>query len=316
MIPIDNFSKYEEKMIIKNGLVALSGKDDFEKLDLKIEDQKIIKIAKDINNDPEIVNAANCLIFPGAIDPHVHFFDPGYTYNESFFSGTSAAAAGGITTIIDMPCTSIPAVTNLRNLKNKLAEIKNSAVIDFGFFGGISKQTFSDSLTLNMTEISDYVLGFKVYTISGMESFESLSYNEIKRVLQIAKSLHRPVLVHSEDKELIEENTFINIKKGNSPLHYYLSRPEEAEISSAAKLAKIIKEIGGDLHIVHVGSAEVLEVIENSGITCETAPHYLEFDLKDFERTGSIIKITPPLKQPYNKLKLWDLIRQKKMPRY
>lgn len=299
-------------MIIRNGLVALSGKDDFERLDIKVKDGIIVDIAKNINADGEIIDAEGCFVFPGAIDPHVHFNDPGNTHRESFYTGTCAAAAGGITTIIDMPCTSVPPVTSKENLFTKLNAVKESAVVDYGFYGGISGQTFPDAEKL-IKELAEYVPGYKVYTISGMKSFESLSYEQIKEVVKLAGKYNKPVLVHSEDRSTVNKLTSENMKKGNSPVDFYNSRPEEAETESAKKLRKIAKKTNGNLHIVHVGSAEVLNIISDCSITCETAPHYLAFDVNDFREKGSALKITPPVKGPQNKAKLWEYLNNGKI---
>src|SRR6056297_3353828 len=125
-------------MIIKNGHIALPGKQDFVSLDIEIEQGKIVAIDKNLPGN-EILDATGLQVFPGVIDPHVHFDDPGYTEREDFYHGSCAAASGGVTTVIDMPCTSIPPVTSLNNLQNKLNIVSKKSVIDFGFHGGISK---------------------------------------------------------------------------------------------------------------------------------------------------------------------------------
>ena len=123
-------------MIIKNGSVALPGKDKLEELDIRITGEKIVELGSDLTGDDEIIDAAGMIVLPGGIDPHVHFDDPGFTDREDFAHGTAAAASGGVTTIIDMPCTSIPPVTTMANLEEKLAVVGKEAVIDFGFHGG------------------------------------------------------------------------------------------------------------------------------------------------------------------------------------
>ena len=134
----------------------------------------IVKIEKEILNDNDIIDASGFLVFPGGIDPHVHFNDPGYTFNEDFYHGSCAAGSGGITTIVDMPCTSVPPVTNKQNLEKKLSVVQKKSVTDFGFFGGISAQSFKEGFPENVYELSKYVLGFKTYFISGMEKFGRL----------------------------------------------------------------------------------------------------------------------------------------------
>jgi len=117
-------------LIIKNAKVALPQKNDFQLLDVEITNGKISKLGKNLFGKNEI-DATGMILFPGAIDPHVHFDDPGYTQREDFYHGSSSAVSGGVTTVIDMPCTSIPPIINLENLMKKLEVIKNKSVVDF-----------------------------------------------------------------------------------------------------------------------------------------------------------------------------------------
>ena len=295
-------------MIIKNGKVALTGNDKFFEVDIKVEEGIIIEIGKNLSEDTKILDADGLLIFPGGIDPHVHFNDPGYTFNEDFYHGSCAAASGGITTVIDMPCTSIPPVTNKKNLFTKLNIIKQKAIVDFGLFGGVSSQSFEQGYSQNMEELSKFVLGFKTYFISVMENFGHLNHSQFKKVLKKAKELSLPVLLHAEDYEYVTKATEILEKEGNSPIHYYNSRPEKAEMLAIASAVKLANKIGADLHIVHIGTAKAVKFIKKSNSTCETEPHYLEFDINDFNRIGSPLKTTPPVKLPVNKKKLWELL--------
>ena len=121
-------------MIIKNSEIALPGSNELISLDIEIDQGKLVYIGENLKGS-DIFDAKGLQVFPGAIDPHVHFNEPGFVDREDFYHGTSAAASGGVTTIIDMPCTSIPPVTNLRNFKNKLAIVSKRAVVDFVFLG-------------------------------------------------------------------------------------------------------------------------------------------------------------------------------------
>lgn len=295
-------------MIIKNGKVALLGEDKFLDVDIKVEQEKITEIGKDLSEDTKILDADGLLIFPGGIDPHVHFDEPGYTFNEDFYHGTCAAASGGITTVIDMPCTSIPPVTNINNLFTKLNIIKKKAIVDFGLYGGVSSQSFEEGYLQNMEELSRFVLGFKTYFISGMETFGRLSLSQFKKVLIKAKELNLPILLHAEDYNYVKKATEIAKKEGHLPIHYYASRPEKAEIIAVSTAIKIAKHFDANLHIVHIGTAKAAKIVSKSNATCETEPHYLEFDINDFEKIGSPLKTTPSVKSSPNKEKLWKYL--------
>ena len=294
-------------MIVRGGRVALPGLDSPVEADLKIEDGLIVDIGSSFS-DREIIDAHGLLVIPGGIDPHVHFNDPGYTEREDFLHGTSAAASGGITTVIDMPCTSIPPVTCLDNLKIKLNTIEKEAIVDYGFFGGISRQSFENGFPKNALEIAEFVLGFKTYFISGMESFGSLNHHYFESVMRELRDIDRPILLHAEDKEYVQPATAVSIGQGDKPEDFYLSRPEIAETLAVGSAVDICDETGGNLHIVHLGTAEAAAKIKNSNVTGETAPHYLMFDNRDFYRIGSPLKVTPVVKSPGNKEQLWEYL--------
>jgi len=132
-------------VIIKGAKALLPGQEDLREVDISIEAGKIaeIMVRGSDQKDREIIDARGLWILPGGIDPHVHFDDPGYTEREDFFHGCCAAASGGITTVIDMPCTSVPPVTDRRNLRQKLEVIEQKAVVDFGLYGGVCAQSFT-----------------------------------------------------------------------------------------------------------------------------------------------------------------------------
>lgn len=293
-------------MIIQNGKVALSGQEQLKAIDIRVIDGKIVELGSNLSNDSVIIDAGGCWVFPGGIDPHVHFFDPGFTNKEDFYAGTCNSASGGITTIIDMPCTSIPAVTSLKNLENKLNVVKEKAVIDFGFYGGLSALAFDPGVNQIMKELAPMVLGFKCYLISGMSSFPSLSYFQLKQVLSYSKGINRPVLVHAEDPGFVEDATEFFVNNGSTPEDYYQSRPELAEVLAAQSLAALAKSEKANLHVVHIGTAEAADFLDQTYITGETCPQYLAFDLEDFKDKKGLLKIAPSIKQKFNQNKLWE----------
>ncbi len=301
-------------MIIKNGKVAFPDEDDFIQADILIDGEKIEAVGPDLSQTggkgENFIDARGCFILPGGIDPHVHFDDPGYTEREDFFHGSSAAASGGITTVIDMPDTSVPPVVSAENLACKLSVIEKKSVVDFGLYGGISRQAFEQGFPVLMEELADDVLGFKTYFISGMESFARLDYYRFKLVLEKAAELGIPVMLHAEDYGYVTAATEAARKEGNGPVHYYRSRPETAEILAVLAADELARETGALVHIVHIGSADAAEVMRGGRLSGETGPHYLQFDLDDFERIGAPLKCTPPVKSPGNKERLWRLLAE------
>ena len=157
----------------------------------------------------EVVSLRGRLVLPGAIDGHVHFDDPGFTHRETFETGTRAAAAGGVTTVVDMPCTSLPPVTTAANLRNKLAVVAPKAHVDFLFWGGVSGNSIREGdWRRDVAElVSEGVAAFKLYLLSGMETYRDLSPDEIREVL-CELFLHGvPAGIHAEDRALVLEAT-------------------------------------------------------------------------------------------------------------
>jgi len=301
-------------LIIKNGKAALPGNDNFVRADILIKNEKIEAVGQDLlqpgEQDENVIDARGLYILPGGIDPHVHFDDPGYTEREDFFYGSSAAASGGITTIIDMPDTSVPPVISAENFAHKLSVIEKKSVVDFGLYGGVSGQAFEQGFSGLMEELADDVLGFKTYFISGMESFARLDHYRFRLVLEKAAELGIPVLLHAEDYGYVTTATEAARKEGHGPVQYYRSRPETAEILAVLAADELAGEAGARVHIVHIGSADAAEVLKRGRLSGETGPHYLQFDLDDFKSIGAPLKCTPPVKSPGNKERLWRLLAE------
>ncbi len=297
-------------MIIRNGAVALPGSPRLTRADLRVAGGKIAAIGLHLppDGEPEL-DAGGLEVFPGAIDPHVHFFDPGFPHKEDFYHGTAASASGGVTTVIDMPCTSDPQVINLENLKHKRSLVEPKAVIDFAFFGGVSSQVFERGFPDCMHELAPYVPAFKTYATSGSALFERLNHYQFSRVLEVARELNRPILLHAEDAGFVLPAGEALRMTGDSPTLFYRSRPELAEVLAVFAVSEIAETLQAPLHIVHIGAARAAEIVAGRSTTSgETCPQYLAFDLDDFERIGAPLKITPPVKQPDQKERLWQYL--------
>lgn len=304
--------------MIHNALAALPGEKEFRKVDILVSLGKIKEIFISSSSDPrakdaeESIDASGLLAFPGAIDPHVHFDEPGFTHREDFFHGCAEAARGGVTTVVDMPCTSLPPVTSKASLIHKLQAIEGKALVDYAFFGGINGHFSDQEIERTVEELSPYVVGFKAYTISGMESFRAVRDEQFALAASLCHRHGRPILLHAEDPQVIADaQAAISLAqegKHRSWRDYYASRPSEAEITACAAAIALAGEAVGSLHIVHVGTAEAAVMVANSGATCETCAHYLAFDEEDFETIGAALKTAPPVKAVRQKAELWKLL--------
>ncbi len=262
-------------------------------------------------DDAEILDAGGLLVFPGAIDPHVHFFDPGYTHKEDFFHGTAASASGGVTTVIDMPDTSVPPAVDAASVREKLEQVAERALIDFGFFGGISGALCDERLEQRIAEMAGEVCGIKTYETSGAAHFPRVSHYQYQQILELTRKHDCIVLVHAEDYDYVAAATPVARAGGDGGMQFYRSRPEIAETLSVFSVTEIAEQLEAQLHIVHLGTARAAEIVASRRYSSgETCPQYLEFDCHDFERIGAPLKITPPVKGPANKDVLWRMLAE------
>ena len=259
------------------------------------------------------VDLDGALVLPGAIDCHVHFDDPGFTHREDFESGTRAAAAGGVTCVADMPCTSLPPITDVDALTNKLQVIRSKALVDYVLWGGVSSNTLGETgWQERLTGLADAGVGaIKVYLLSGMESFRDVGPEALHEILTHTCRLGIPVGVHAEDRSIVQRLTRrAHDDHEDSPAAYAASRPSEAEVAAVAACIDACRATGARVHIVHVASGEAIDLIsaariEDLPISAETCPHYLEFTLQDFEKLGSILKTAPVVKDAVDRDRLW-----------
>jgi len=259
------------------------------------------------------VNLGGALALPGVIDGHVHFDDPGFTHREDFASGTASAAAGGVTCVVDMPCTSLPPVTDTEALATKVRAIQTKAHVDFMLWGGVSGNAISrDDWRENLADLVEAgAAAIKVYCLSGMESFTELDYGRIRQVLEATAELGIPVGVHAEDSTIVRELTNeVRGQGGDDPADYAASRPTLAEVAAVRELIEASRSTGGQVHIVHLSSGAALELITEArrdgvAISTETCPHYLQFTLDDLLGQGSLLKTAPVVKSMADRERLW-----------
>jgi allantoinase len=259
------------------------------------------------------INVTGNIVFPGFIDPHVHFDDPGFTEREDFETGTRSAAAGGITTIIDMPCTSIPPVTTGKNFDYKLNIVKPKAYVDFAFWGGVTpEQVESGEYKESLEELKDRgVVGVKFYTVSGMELYPRMSIPNMDKAFRLMKELNLVCAIHAEDYYLVDYYSHLMQEMGRGdPESWSEGRTYEAEPEAIWSVVGITEKVGNKLHIVHLSTKEGLNIIRwakahGLNVSTETCPQYLVFTTEDFKRLGSILKIAPPLRKEEDREELW-----------
>ncbi|MBT3181219.1 MAG: allantoinase AllB [Deltaproteobacteria bacterium] len=306
-------------LLIKNATVSSCRNNDKECVHIVVDGAKIADVVRGEMPScdfDKIIDADQLLVLPGAIDPHVHFDTPGYTEREDFIHGSQAAAAGGVTCVIDMPDTSIPPVTDRAKFNAKLKIIDEMSVVDYALWGGVSGNSFrANSWQRSMQGLRDVgVVGFKTYLLSGMHTFDHLFPLELVEVMRHAGDMGVLVGLHAEDRDLVQTRSAVLRTAGRfDPKAYYESRCDPAELNGIRQGVAIASETGCALHIVHVGSSEgakhaIYSRKNGADITLETCIHFLEFSNDDLIERGSIVKTAPVVKTKKDSDTLWKLI--------
>jgi allantoinase len=299
-------------------LKVAAGGDETGPADLLVEDGRFVAVeapgSAASESAEETIDLGGRLVLPGVIDGHVHFDDPGFTHRENFETGTRAAAAGGVTCIVDMPCTSLPPVTSRENLQAKLAVIEPKARVDFLLWGGASENALEDpDWRRNLEDITAEGVGsIKVYMLSGMDTFRDLRRDQLTEILRETARLGVPVGVHAEDREMVHAlTTQLQAEGRNAPLDYAASRPPEAEVSAVRTMCELAVETGARVHIVHLATGRALDVLTEfreggAAVSAETCPQYLAFTDEDLSSLGALLKTAPVVKSAADRDRLWD----------
>lgn len=256
------------------------------------------------------LEASGKFVFPGMVDCHVHLNDPGFTWREDFEHGTLAAAAGGVTTIIDMPLQNEPALTNARIFQKKHRAIKDKALIDYAFWGGLIGENIDQIEELHQCGVTS----FKVFIGPVSPDYRSLDMGTVREALQRTANLGALIGFHAEDYSIIKHEEARAEKEGRSGRADFLrSRPLLAELITTDNLIALCRETGARIHICHVSHPDVAEKIQQAQkeglpVTAETCTHYLIFSEEDFLRDGMFLKCAPPLREINAIDRLWDYV--------
>ncbi|MDQ0576170.1 allantoinase AllB [Agromyces albus] len=253
----------------------------------------------------EVTLAPGERLIPGVVDTHVHVNEPGRTEWEGFASATRAAAAGGVTTIVDMPLNSIPPTIDPAALAVKRASAAPQAVVDVGFWGGAVPGNLG-----SLRELHDAgVFGFKCFLApSGVDEFPHLDHAGLLAALRELAEFDGLLIVHAEDPSVL---TAHENDGGPSYPRFVDSRPPEAELVAIQGVIDGIRETGGRAHILHLSSAAALPLIaeakaEGLRLTAETCPHYLTLDAEHIPDGATEFKCCPPIRDEGNRDRLWQ----------
>ena len=254
----------------------------------------------------EVVLDDDVVLIPGIVDTHVHINEPGRTHWEGFATATAAAAAGGVTTVLDMPLNSSPPTVSVEALETKRAAATGKVAVNVGFWGGAVPQSLG-----SLKDLWDQgVFGFKCFLApSGVDEFEHLSRAQLHAALSEIASFDGLLIVHAEDPEQLIDDA----APGQDPVAFAATRPHQAEVSAIAAVIDAVRDTGGRAHILHLSSAAALPLIraakaEGLPLTVETCPHYLSFSAEQIPAGGTQYKCCPPIRDTANQEALWEAL--------
>lgn len=298
-------------LVVRGGrLVTPEG---VQRADLGVLRGKIVQIAPEIGEEAEaILDATGAYVFPGIIDAHVHFNEPGRTDWEGLASGSAALAAGGGTCFFDMPLNSEPPVLDAAALRVKRQLGEQHSCTDFALWGGLVPGNLDQLAGLK----SAGAIGVKAFMCdSGIASFPRVDAAALHAGMQRAAELGLLVAVHAEDEALAAKFTAAQKAQGRHDAKAFLaSRPVEVELTAIRQALELAGETRCALHIVHVSSPEGIALITAAravgvDVTAETCPHYLLLNEKDAIKIGAPAKCAPPLRDEKRRLGLWAELR-------
>jgi allantoinase len=258
--------------------------------------------------DGTVVLAGDEVLLPGLVDTHVHVNEPGRTDWEGFASATRAAAAGGITTIIDMPLNSIPPTTSAGALRVKREVAAGQVHVDVGFWGGAVPGSDGFAAAL----VRDGAFGMKVFLIdSGVPEFPPLDRDGLVAVMERAAPLGVPVLVHAEDAAAVGSAPG---PAGPGYGSFLRSRPAAAELAAVAAVIGAARQTGAQAHVLHLSAADAVPLLaaarrDGVRVTAETCPHYLALAAEDVPDGATQFKCCPPIRERDNRQQLWRALR-------
>ena len=255
------------------------------------------------HDEPCDVDYGDLVILPGLVDSHVHVNEPGRTEWEGFETATRAAAAGGITTIIDMPLNSIPPTTSVAGLLAKAEAMEGKCRVDVGLWGGAVPGNAPELQQM----LREGALGFKCFLVdSGVPEFGHLDNSGLHDALRALRDTNAPLLVHAELGDHLHGMT-----DSKSYRAYVASRPAEAEDAAIDMVVDAVRQTGAKAHVVHLSSAGGIERMRRAHdarmrLTAETTPHYLYFEAETIPDASPAFKCAPPIRDRANRERLWS----------
>jgi len=280
---------------------------------LIVDGEKVaaVRAWSDVRSAHEVHDFGDMLILPGLVDSHVHINDPGRDW-EGFRTATSAAACGGVTTLVDMPLNCVPETINVEALEAKRTAARGNAWVDWAGWGGVVRGNAAELPALVLAGVP----GFKCFMIhSGIDGFAWVNECDLRLALETIRATRLPLLVHAEvagPMEVVESQNR-DAADWQKYSTYLASRPDDAEIEAIRLLIRLAKEFQTHIHIVHLSSSKALPMIGEARqlgipITVETCTHYLWFASEEVPDGATEYKCAPPIRRVENRERLWEAL--------
>jgi allantoinase len=301
-------------VIVKNARIPQG--DDTVLTNILVKDEKIAGFLDSIEGveAKEIIDANSNLTLPGCIDSHTHFMYQGFPHRENFLTGTAAAATGGVTTVIDMPCCSVPSVRSIEQLETKLSLCGPQAVVDYAMWGGVTGEDVRNGWLDNVQEQADYgVVAFKAYMTPSVPTFPRVTDPEMYEAFKAVSKTGLPVGIHAENFAMCDYyvNKFREEGRLDGPA-WAEARMELAEKVAIELGISFAEASGARLHIVHMSTGIGAKLVGDAkkrglDVTSESCPHYLTLNYQEaMTKHGACAKIAPPLRTKRDNELHWE----------
>ncbi len=290
------------KAYFKNRIVECS---------IAITEEKIFKIGKEstMPKTEEKIDLKNLLVLPGLTDVHVHLRDEGKSYKEDFYTGTSAAAAGGITTVLDMPNNN-PVTMSVETLKNRVKKAERNILVNVGFYS-----EFPEKMTEIKKIVEQGAVGFKLFMAEKVGGLNITDDVMLSKALKILGMMKVPLAVHAEDNIMLKEAEEKLKSSNRNDIDAFLeAHSEEVEEKAVKRILNLAKKVKAHIHFCHISTEQALKAIVESKksvsmISCEVTPHHILLSSDDLKKIGTIALTMPPVRDKKHIAALWDGIK-------
>ena len=262
--------------------------------DVRIDGETITEVGEGLETDGDVLEAEGKRLFPGMIDAHVHFREPGFSHKETWTTGSRSAAAGGVTTVFDQPNTDPPTVDGAA-FEQKV-ELAAASAVDFGINGGVTEDWAPDEL------LSEPLAALGEVFLADSTGDMGIEADLFEEAVERATDAGVTVTVHAEDADLFEESA----RERDDADAWSAYRTAEAEVAAVERACSVAADVGAEIHVAHTSTPEGVDAAADAGMTCEVTPHHLFLSREDLADLGTLGRMNPPLRSEERREALFE----------